>query len=284
MPLNTPAEIAHSLGLTVEETPTVDNVKRAILRELRDLQEAHQTPEDESRRLKLMEALSELEQRDTPSTDLVQVPAELITAITRLAENLAPRAEDSVQAATRKMEDSRASLRLNATKDFRNSRTLPFTGAIAAIVVVWGLREPLGVGALVVPTEVFLTLAVVLTLLIISVAWLAFLVQHRDERILDELYNVELQEIALAETPSEFGIAEFEHRLVENLRQYHPRRVFRTSYSPLALSKVDLRRALRDAAILGIERFIEAGYVRRVRVGLRTGYQIVPYETDPAVE
>lgn len=181
------------------------------------------------------------------------------------------------------LRESRASSRIEATKDFRKSRTYPFAGISGAIAIAWGAREPLGITDLHVPDLVYFAGAAAGIVVAAVGYWVVHANQERDERVLDTLYETEVQEAALT------SLAEHGHFLfdksayvgalrgeVEDMGYVHLFRHFR----PRLGSTVNLIGALRDAAALGLDRFVAAGTLNKKQNGVGTVYEI-PDEHRP---
>ena len=243
-----------------------------------DLQKADQELDQQERRRDLTLGLSELEQ-DRPSSELVALPAPSVTALTRLVENsVSPTDEaDREEKAATRLQESRTSSHIAATRDFRNSRTFPFAGLGGAVVGLWALRVPLGITDLSFLTPVDYFLGASVLLIVIAVGYFfANRSQRRDEQVLDALYDPDVQDHALEDVVARgdllFHSSRFE-RSLEIAASYRFRRRLPVRRRSLG-SKVDLNRALRDATLLGLDRFVAAGILRRVKAGVSTVYEV----------
>jgi hypothetical protein len=268
VPSTSPAAAAASLGLDASAGQDFKTLRSAIRRELFDLRqyEPDLSLAQETRQRELTEAAHNLPRDEVTSTELVPVPSELVDALVRLVDNskIDPAGPVREAAATDKLQASKASTRIVATKDFRNARTVPFAALSGAVAAVWGLRESLGITDILILTPAGYLAGAVGAICIIGSGY--FVVrkgQQSDERTLDLLYDTDVQEEALRVlSEGDFPVFrawDFTFALARAAR--------RLSLRAHPASTVDLQRAARDAALLGLDRFVEAGILDRVRAG-----------------
>ncbi|QWS32606.1 hypothetical protein [Curtobacterium aetherium] len=285
---------AEELGFTPEDGTNAEALQRAIRRELVGLQEYDLDLDRKDRQQQLTDALSELSTEISPSRQLVPIPADVLTDLVKLAGRPGDQVggTDPENTATIRLQESRASSRIEATKDFRNSRTFPFAGLGAVIAGLWALREPFGITDVMFLSSYGYFISAAAIFVLIALGYLvASSSQRRDERTLDYLYDPDTQERALAEVVNErnfvFHSRDFQQALKEQI--FLSSLSFFFPFLPLRRrrllgslgSKVDLARALRDATMLGLDRFVAAGILRRVKVGVSTRYE-VPVDDRPA--
>jgi hypothetical protein len=239
---------------------------------MRDLQSAEPQPDRHERQVALVGALGDLDGLATPSKEVVVIPAELMTALVQqLGRSTNPVNANKKEDPTVKLRESHASSRLQATKDFRQSRTLPFTGLGVVIAGVWAAREPLGITDLAIDPVVYFGGAVAV-ITFSAMSWVLIRINQRvDEHKLDELYEPEVQEAALMRLMEireyEFSARQFQQVLAMEVG-VDRRRAGRIG------STVDLTQGLRDAAVLGLDRLVEACIIRRVQRGVMTVYEV----------
>jgi hypothetical protein len=292
------SDIASQLGFDAELADNPRVLQKAISDAMRELQSKPALDVHE-RYAQLTQAYGEVQMliiasdsnvdkiKTTPSTDLIAIPSTIMSSLLQIIEKEQDRATPSGAPkpnAEVELRESRASLRLEASKDFRNGRTYPFAGIGAAIAVAWSAREPLGITDLQVPDPIYLLGAasgIAITALVYKVANDN---QNHDELILDAFYDVELQEVALGSIArrrrTSIGLGNFMSALqmqadrapnlnlerMPSLRQRRrtiSRRFLSAIFGSHFGSTVDLQRGLRDAATLGLERFVAAGILKK---------------------
>jgi hypothetical protein len=293
------ADITSRLGFDSELAEDPRALRKAILQAINELGSADA---DETRdwHTQLITALLEVQSITASdngaatsavaktSQELVAIPVETMSSMLRLIKNREQNQPVPDSAPEQKVEvqlrESRASSRIEATKDFRKSRTYPFAGLSGAIAVAWGAREPLGITDLQVPDNFYIIGAAAAIALAACGYWVVHRNQEHDERILDALYETEVQEAALAALADDEDFLFDKSAYVVALRHevergslFYAIRGFR----PRLGSTVNLLAALRDAATLGLDRFEAAGTLNKKQNGVSTVYEI-PDEYRPS--
>ncbi|WP_306971373.1 hypothetical protein [Arthrobacter oryzae] len=299
------ARLGIDLGPGVE--PTKENLLSAINVELRDLQVPQPTPAQHARQVALIGARGELlgtgQAGASPSTDLV--PISLVSQMVEaFQKNLAkePTAALSRPDAALTMRTNVKAAATQASADFTKARSVPFAGAGALILSVYGLRTYFKLGDVELPSEWFYPLFGT-AVFIICVGYLAStMAQRQASRILRSLYNPDVQEEALTrlgdESSDYFGSHSQRmivmggedgrsHRAIDHgdgiiinrsLYQYLLRDVaYGRAWRPFVdlLSTVDLAAATDDATGLALDRLCDLKIIEPVVYQRRQAFRLI---------
>lgn len=300
-------EIAAHLGIDLGTQQTKERLITAIHVELRDLQVPQPTPAQHERQVALIEARDELvgtvRGHTQPSMDLV--PVSLVSQM------LAAMQTDPGKESLGRRPDPSSTMRTNAktaatqaSVDFTKARSLPFAGAGALVLSVYGLRSYFDVDDPQIPSELFYPFLAVAVVVIIFGFGLSTVVQRRATFILRKLYDPDIQEEALnrlGEESADFfgshGQREFETASKHGRPQWAldegagiiiNRPLYRYALRDVAygysgdsvsirlLATVDLAAAADDAAGLALDRLCDLNIVEPVVYKRRQAFRLVP--------
>ncbi|WP_146069929.1 hypothetical protein [Cryobacterium sp. M15] len=247
------ARLGIDLGPGIE--PTEESLLSAINVELRDLQVPQPSPSQHRRQVALVEARGELlgtsQGGVSSSTDLV--PVSLLSQMMEVFQKQItnePIVTPSRPDPTAIMRTNVKATAAQASADFTKTRALPFAGAGALILSVYGLRTFFNVGNVELPSALFYPFFLI-TAVVIMLGYMASAVaQRRAGSVLRALYNPDVQEEALnslAEESSDY-FGSHSQRTVE--MDGEPGRVHRAvdDGGGIIVNRSLYRYALRDAA------------------------------------
>lgn len=309
-------DLAARLGIDLSPgvEPTKEDLLSAINIELRDLQVPQPTAAQHARQVALIGARGELlgtgQAGASPSADLVPVSL-MSQMVEAFQKNLTkePTAAPSRPDATLTMRTNVKATATQASADFTKARSVPFAGAGALILSVYGLRTYFNVGDVELPSEWFYPLFWA-AVFVIGVGYLAStMAQRQASRTLRALYNPDVQEEALNrlgdESSDYFGSHSQRmivmggadgrpHRAIDygdgiiinrSLYQYVLRDVaYRRAWRPFVdlLSTVDLAAATDDATGLALDRLCDLKIIEPVVYQRRQAFRLI--WDDPETE
>lgn len=309
MPLSEIPEIAAHLEIDLGTEQTKERLLTAIHVELRDLQVPQPTAAQHERQVALIEARDQLLATDRghaqPSMDLVPVSLvnQMLAAMQMGAAKepigRVPRPDPSMT-----MRTNAKAAATQASADFTKARSLPFAGAGALVLSVYGLRTYFNVGDLQIPSELFYPFLVAAVFVIIVGFGLSTVVQRRATFILRKLYDPDVQEEALSrlgEESADFFGSHGQREFETDSQHGRPQRalddgdgiiinrpLYRYALRDAAyghswgstlirlLSTVDLAAAADDAAGLALDRLSDLKIVEPVVYRRRQAFRLVP--------
>lgn len=272
---------------------SVAGVRRAVETRLKELQASTVDSTSEEYRL-LVEAREFLERNETenfpPTATTSAVVPLSMSSLEKLIDGVVDRQrserssehEHSVEAVESRTAQHTVAAVTKASQDFRRARSLPLAGLGGATATLWGSRETFGTDLSGVGTAAWSVGCAVILLFIALLFMAAKHSQSRDEEVLRNLYDPDVQSEALQKTlesASVFGETMFsrrEYRVVLLIMSaglevrpiyYRELETARDVRTGRRMSTVDLKNAATDAGNLAIERFLAANVLVSVRHG-----------------